>query len=363
MNDAHGGDVYAAARETGRPLHRLTDFSASINPLGPSPRVCRAVSAACRRPPHYPDPTCTALREALAKHHGIDPECLLIGNGSIELIYLVPLALRLRRVLVIGPTFTEYARAISLHGGLVISINATRDTEYRPPIEEAIRRIKTGRPSPDAMVLCNPNSPTGQSVDVETASALVEAIGRRRGWAIVDETFVEYCEQHSLMPRLGRFPHLLILRSFTKFYALAAFRIGYLAGSEEAIGRLRAAQPPWSVNMPAQAAGLASLSDSRYTARTLRSTAVERAALVAALRSIPGVFVYSSDANFLLVELPHPYTATRVTQSLGRDGLLIRDCSSIKGLTARTIRAAVRTRPENRRLVAALRRALTAGDP
>lgn len=357
----HGGDIYAAVRRTGRPLRRMTDFSASINPLGPSPRALKAVIAALPEAVHYPESSCLAIRESLAKKHGLSIDHFAVGNGSTEFIHLLPLALAIKKALLIGPIFSEYARAVRLRGGHVLSVNAVRDEAYEPPIQQAIEIMERSRRL-DALILCNPNSPTGRGVDRDATCALVEGIGRHQGWAVLDETFVDYCEQRSMMPLLERYPHLVVLRSFTKFFALPGFRVGYLAGHPKTIETVRAAQPPWSVNTLAQAAALASMKDRTYISRTLRNNARDRLRFVEALTAIPGMIVYPSDANFLLAEVPGALSASRLAESLRQHGLLIRNCAAIPGLTRRTIRIAVRSSSENHRLVAALRRALQSGD-
>lgn len=361
--DRHGGDVHAAAREIGRPVKDLLDFSASINPLGPSPLTRRAMVAALAEVVHYPDPTCAALRDALAKRHDLPADWLLIGNGSSELIYLLVQALPIRRALVIGPTFSEYGAAVAATGGLVRPINAERADLYRPPLDRAMATIRAegrtaGRPRLDALFLCNPNSPTGRAADREAVLRLARAAGRRGIWTVVDEAFVDYCEDRSVLPRLREAPRLLVLRSLTKFHALPGLRVGYLAAGPRLVKRLARRQPPWSVNGPAQAAALAALGDRAHEARSLAAALQERERLARGLARLPGLTVFPSEANFLLVELPAGATASRLAASLRREGLLIRDCSAVPGLNDRTVRLAVRRGGQNRRLLALLRASL-----
>jgi threonine-phosphate decarboxylase len=354
----HGGNIYEAARETGRSLTRIIDFSASINPLGPSPRAVRAMTSALRLASHYPEPDCIALRKALADRHGLIPEQILMGNGSSEIIQLLPRALSLRSALIIGPTFSEYERAMLLEGGQSVWVNATRAEQYRVPIQDAIRTIRNNRTKVDAVFVCNPNSPTGQGVSPDDIGGLVETVSRCGGWTIIDETFVDYCEERSVLPQLNRYSRVVILRSFTKFYALPGLRIGYAVSDEKTVARMRAWQPPWSVNTLAQVAALSSMNDVSYGRRSRRFMALERARLYAALQTLNGVVVFPSLANFLLVELPPPHTAVEVAERLYAQGILVRDCSATAGLTVRTIRVAVRTPEQNRRLITALRRLL-----
>ena len=356
--DRHGGDVYSAERQANHTLARLIDFSASINPLGPSPRVRRVMGSALTRAVHYPDPDCFALRQALASRYGHRASQFLIGNGSIELIHLLPRGLRIRHALIVGPTFSEYEEATRKSGGHVTYIHAQRASQYGPPVEKVLAALQQfGRKRPtrkkiDAVFLCNPNSPTAQVLRREEVVQVVRATAERNVWLVVDETFMEYCPVHSVMSLVGRYPRLVLLRSFTKFYALPGFRIGYLAATRGVVECLRTYRPPWSVNTLAQEAARAALADTGHAWRSLEFMQIERRRLTRWLRSVPGITVYSSAVNFLLVELPRSTKATWLTSKLRQQGLLIRDCSTIRGLNPRTVRVAVRTTAQNRRLLA-----------
>ncbi|HKW86410.1 MAG TPA: aminotransferase class I/II-fold pyridoxal phosphate-dependent enzyme, partial [Nitrospiraceae bacterium] len=330
LGNDHGGNVYAAARESGRRLHHLIDFSASINPLGPARRALQAIQTAQDELIHYPDPDCVTLRQMLAERYQLPHDSFVIGNGSSELIHLLPATLCSRHALIVGPTFSEYARAVANHGGCVTYINARQAERYRLQVTEvlaALRASKTRQASRDRIdlvFLCNPNSPTGLSIQAEEVSKMVASASRQGIWVIVDETFVEYCEDRSVLTKVGDNPYLLVLRSFTKFYALPGLRIGYLAGPPKVIERIRERQPPWSVNTLAQAAARAALEDRRHVPRSLTFMQTERPRFAENLGSLPDVTVYPSAANFLLVELPPSMPASRLAYALRKQGLLIR---------------------------------------
>jgi len=355
--NGHGGDVYAASRELGRGVEHLIDFSASINPLGPAPSVWRAITNAYHVLQHYPDPTCWDLREKLASHWRCNPERIAVGNGSSELIHAIPRVLGLRHLLVIGPTFSEYATAMSHFGGQVTMVCADRREGYRPPLDKAIallgreRSIEGGI---DAVVLCNPNSPTGQACLPDDVMKLARVAGRRRISLIVDETFADYCPDYSICFRMSSLSHVVVLRSLTKFHGLPGLRVGYAVGASRVVQRIRQQLSPWSVNAMGQVAALAALSDARHSKRSLSFMGRERKRLTAALARLPGCTVFPSHANFLFLELPLGWQAGSVTARLRRQGLLIRDCSTMPGCNDRSIRVAVRTRRENIRLVEAL---------
>ena len=357
----HGGNVHAAARELGRSVESLLDFSASINPLGPSPRALRAIRRAVPLVRHYPDPDCADLKRAIQRRWHLAAERIVIGNGASELIDLIPRALSIRSALIVGPTYAEYARAVERAGGRAAMILANEEQEFGPPLGEVVRRLASqqrGRGAVDAVFVCHPNSPTGRPCDRRDLEALFHAAQRAGTWLVVDESFVEYCETLSCVPRLSSYSSLIIIRSFTKFYGLPGLRIGYSLSSRPVAAALRRAQPPWTVNQAAQQAAEAAMADLRHARRCLAYVETERARMAAGLSSIDGMRVIPSAANFLLLELPPSHRAAAVTASLRRRGLLIRDCSSFPGCTSRMIRVAVRRRQDNTRLLAALTRLL-----
>jgi threonine-phosphate decarboxylase len=273
---------------------------------------------------------------------------------------LLPSALQLRHLLVIGTTFSEYARAMERSGGRVSMVLAEREHGYAPPLTRAIDLLdekrhtrRTGGPRIDAVVLCNPNSPTGQACPVEDVRRIALAASRRKVRFILDETFADYCEGRSILPGMKTTGQAIVLRSFTKFFGLPGLRIGYLIAKGDVAQRIRASQAPWSVNALAQEAACAALVDRRHAARS-RSFMLRERARFEALLSKAGCILFPSEANFVLVELPLGWQARTVTATLRRQGLLIRDCSSVSGLNARSIRVAVRTGTENNRLARAL---------
>ncbi len=356
---SHGGNVYHAARASSRDALDFCDFSASINPLGVPLAARRVLQTAIRRIQHYPDPESLALRQALATRHGISPDNVLLGNGTVELIYAIPAALNIRHGLIIGPTFSEYERVLTLAHARVTSVLAHSKDQYRPPVRKALERVEhprsfgssKSRLPLDAVFLCNPNSPTGQGISRNSVYRMLEAVKRQRGCLIVDETFVEFCEEKSVIRRAVSDDSLLVLRSFTKFYGIPGLRIGYAVGTEKRLQAIRNRLPPWSVNTLAQEAALACLQDHRYRKRTLLFFQKERPVFRRALERILGFRVYPSSANFFLVELSRPLTSHKVQAALMEHGFLVRDCSNYPGLDERMLRFAVRTSNENARLV------------
>lgn len=358
----HGGDVYAASRELGRKITELIDFSASINPLGPSPSVWRAITGARHLLPHYPDPECWDLRQALASRWHVKPKQILVGNGSMELIYALPRVLKIDHLLLVQPTFSEYAAAMARVGGRVTTVCAGRDEQYALPIERLcglLERPTRGFRTIKGIVLCNPNSPTGQACEADDVMKLARAVQRRGIWLIVDETFTDYCQERSILSLVSSWSRVVVLRSLTKFYGLPGLRVGYAVATPTVIQQLRNELPSWSVNVMGQVAALAALHDIAHAEKSLQFVLKERTRMSNALALLPGCTVTPTYANFIFMELPPGWLAKRVTEQLRREGLLIRDCSSVPGATPRSIRIAVRSRQDNDRFLKSLSRVLS----
>lgn len=348
----HGGNVHAAARELRRSIASILDFSASINPLGPSSKAIRALADGAQLIQHYPDPDCVSLKRAIQRRWRIVPERVVVGNGCTELIDIIPRALSFRSALIVGPTYAEYAQAVQRAGGKTDMVLAKKEEEYRPPLEQVMHRLRVQ--AIDAIFLCHPNSPTGRPCHPQDLEALVAAADRCGSWMVIDESFIDYCSALTCLPQLRKYPRLIILRSFTKFYGLPGLRIGYSLSSPAVAAILRHCRPPWSVNAVAQRAAEAAIGDANHARRCLAYVETERARLTAQLSSLDGLMVIPSSANFLLIELPKPFQARAITAKLRQHGLLVRDCSSVEGCTGRMIRMAVRTRRDNDQLLAAL---------
>jgi threonine-phosphate decarboxylase len=221
---------------------------------------------------------------------------------------------------------------------------ASRNDEYRPPLERVTHRVQGQRSGPraiDAVFICHPNSPTGRPGDLQQLEDLFQAAERGRIWVVLDESFIDYCDALTCVPRLQAYPRLIILRSFTKFYGMPGLRIGYSLSSRSFAAILKERQPPWSVNTVAQGAAEAAIADRRHARRCLVYVGQERARMTKQLAALA----------------PSGGAGLR-TAALRRRGMLIRDCSSVEGCGLGSIRMAVRTKGENDRLLAALAQVL-----
>lgn len=346
----HGGDVLTAQARYGGPV---LDCSANLNPLGMPPQVGEAAARAAAQASPYPDPLCRALRAAIAAHDGVTPEQVLCGGGAAELIFRLAFALRPRRALVTAPTFSEYEGALSAAGCAVTRHLLRRERNF--DVDEGI--LEAIGPDVELVFLCTPNNPTGRLIDQGLLLRIAEKCRGLGAVLAVDECFLPLaCGGPGLAPWLVEYPNLLLLRAFTKSYAMAGLRLGYTLSADTALlERLSLSGPPWSVSTPAQAAGLAALTqcpDWPSQARAFLER--ERPALAEGLSAL-GLDVVPGQANYLLFRAAG---TADLKESMLTQGVLIRSCANYHGLGEDWYRVCVGQAEQNERLLAALREVL-----
>lgn len=354
LHSAHGGNTREAAELLGISPASLLDFSANINPAGMPVSLQHALLNNLQLAERYPDVEYASLYHTLAQHHQVPASWLLAGNGETEAIFALVSALAPRRALLVTPGFAEYRRALELSGSEIIDFRLREEDGWQ--LTEALLDMLT--PALDCLFLCTPNNPTGLLPD----EALLEAISRRckaLGIALIlDEAFMDFIpERAGFIPALAGNPHLWVLRSLTKFYAIPGLRLGYLLSSDEQkVAQMRRAQMPWSINAFAALAGETILQDKPYQQATMKWLASERPFLLTSLRRLPGLTVWEGQANYLFLRCD---IAGRDLQlRLLKKHILIRSCANYPGLDERYYRVAVRSRAENERLIAAMQAVL-----
>ena len=345
---AHGGDIYQNRVQL--------DFSANVNPYGTPKPVRDAVTAAAKDLAAYPDPYCGTLRAKLAKRLDVAAEDLLCGNGAAELIYQFVQALKPAQALLCVPSFSDYEAALHVAGSTPVFHLLLREEGFL--LSERILDEIT--PETGLVMLASPNNPTGRCIDRALLRRILTRCRETGTWLFLDECFYELTDPDkadTLTGELREGDRVFLLRAFTKAYGMAGVRLGYaVCKNRELIRRICAMGQAWNVSSPAQAAGLAALDcvDWPEKARTL--TGREKPRLAEALDRL-GLTVLPGDANYLFFSGP-----PELKKRLLEQGILIRDCSNYRGLTAGDYRIAVRTRKENLQLIAAIREVLHARD-
>lgn len=328
MAVTHGGNIFSVASQQGVAWQQVLDFSASINPLGPSPAAREAIFSAVDRIAHYPEKTAFELRERLATEWGVPPEQVMAGNGATDLLF--DWCRHFGTGTIAAPAFGEFHRAW-------------------PEARLCLLADWDSWPADGPVVLTRPANPTGTLVAAEVVLRYARG---RTGAVLVDESFIDFCETESLISWAGG--NLFVLRSLTKFWALPGLRIGALVGDVEALARVR---PPWPVNALAAAAALASIKDREHAARTRAFVQTESMWLAEGLGRLPDLRVWAPVANYLFVETSR---AAELTAFAAARRVLLRDCSGWPGFDVSAIRVAVRKRWENEILIGTCKECLCA---
>lgn len=334
----HGGDIYENSGI-------LLDFSVNTNPLGMPEGAKRSIAAGIDAYERYPDTECRALRAALAEQCGVEASMILCGNGAADLIFRLCACSRPKRALTLAPTFSEYERAVELFGGKMREHRLYEGNGFMLT-EEILNELT---PDTDILFLCNPNNPSGRLAPPELLLRIADECAVKGILFLLDECFIDFTEGKSMIPLLSEYHNLLILNAFTKLYAMAGLRLGYLLCSDTALlSRMAMFGPAWSVSGVAQAAGLAALDIPGWAKRTQELVRMERAFLQGEFAAL-GLTVFPSDANFLLVK-----NQTPLYEVLKARHILVRSCKNFSGLDERYTRIGLKTHDKNKTLLRAI---------
>ena len=336
----HGGEIYAR--------HYRLDYSVNVNLLGCPPAVIEAAKKGAELADRYPDVECRALRGPLAGKLGVRENQIVFGNGAADVIITTVLARKPRKVLLPAPTFAEYEQAARMVSAEPVYYYLKEEDNF--DLTEDILDLLT--PDIDMLFICNPNNPTGRVVSRNLLEKILDRCLEADILVVVDECFNEFLDQPesvTLVPQLERRPNLLILKAFTKVYAMPGLRLGYgLCSNRDYLDRMADCNQPWAVSIPAQYAGAAALSQQEFVDRSMAILRKERAYLQKELKRL-GFKLYDSRANYIFLKTDLP-----LKEACGAKGILIRDCSNYVGLGPGYYRIAVRQHEDNVVLIQAL---------
>ena len=344
----HGGHLTRLATASGRSVEELLDFSANINPLGLPDWFRPLVSRTLASVVHYPDPDCSKIVDAVSARYQAASEEVLVGNGSTELLYLIPRITDSQRAVIPMPAYADYAKASQLAGLDVERLILQESDGFALDFARLGSLIQPR----DLVFVCRPNNPTGLVCDAQALRTLAEQ--HPQAMFVVDEAFGDFVHDFASLTH-QRPPNVIVLLSLTKIFAIPGLRLGCALADAKVVEAVQRIQPTWSVNCIAQAVGEAAIKDAAYISRSRDFVRAQREALVDALGSIPDLTVFPGQANFLLLRIDRTgIDATSLAEQLLRDGIAIRMCANFPGLDDRFFRIAVRTAEENERLVESL---------
>lgn len=334
----------------------MVDFSVSTNPLGMAERIKNCLVRNIDKINYYPDPESGYLKNSLAKFHRLSSHNFLIGNGSIELIHLIPRALKTKVALIPIPTFSEYEFAVKANDAKCLYVKSAEKNNFKIDISMLIRHI----PEADLVFLCNPNNPTGSTLERRGILSLLKACKKFNATLVIDEAFMDFVapgKRTAMDAESAKTKNLLVLRSLTKFFVVPGIRIGYVIGHKDTINKLSNYTYPWNVNTMAQIMAEEAIGDKQYMVRTQGIVQKEITYLYENLSKIKGIRVYPSSTNFFLCKLKDAgiKKVAELSKRLIDLGVLVRNCYNFRGLDDRFFRIAVKNREANIKLISALR--------
>lgn len=367
MSKIHGGNIFQFAHEQRIEPYEVVDFSANINPLGPSQRGLDALNVQLRYISHYPDATNDDVLNAIADTYGMDKHQIIVGNGAAELLYAICRLPGYTGAFVPAPGFSEYKEALEASKIPVLDIfyRPREDDNGKPYFEVPYLALETfaaelkGQDGRIIVFLGNPNNPDGTLLDKDHIRTVASMLKDANSLLVIDESFIDFVgndplqdNEHSIRSLVNEFDNIIVVHSFTKFYAVPGLRIGAAFTNETLITQLQQYIPSWSVNTLAQAYTKAALNDVDYIKRTKQELNDERAFMYNALDAIEGITVYSPSANFILFQVNQEgITANYINEELKKYNMIVRNCDSYAGLTNHWVRIAIKDHDTNIKLV------------
>ncbi|MEZ0328967.1 MAG: aminotransferase class I/II-fold pyridoxal phosphate-dependent enzyme [Dissulfuribacterales bacterium] len=356
MFNVHGGDVFRLSRKLGCEPFDVLDFSSNISPIA-TPGLSELLCDAIEEIRYLPDTENLGLRTAMSRRYGLPHECFWPGGGTTEFIFAIPWTFRKEQAVIVSPTYADYETAAKRAGLSVCFVNGFLvDAEENP--SQLISSILKVLTRPSLIFLCNPNNPTGCFLPRELLLSAICAASREHLW-VVDESYVQFVQNDSEASLLFARPfpaNLLVLRSFSKIYAVPGLRLGYLVGESALIDRVvKETAIPWNINRLAQVAGEYLLGQIGHEAHVRAFCQREKTFLLQEIRRMPWLRYLPGHTHFFMLQLEKGIRAADLVFFLENNGVLVRNCHNFYGLNnSECIRISPRKRHDNERLVGLL---------
>ncbi|HHW58552.1 MAG TPA: threonine-phosphate decarboxylase [Clostridia bacterium] len=340
----HGGNIYDYRED-------ILDFSSNINPLGAPEWIWEAVKKVDLT--KYPDVQYRKLKDAIVEYVGYGKENIIVGNGAAELIHLFVRAFKIKKPLIPSPSFLEYERTVKLNGGEPVYFRLEEEEGFKLNFAKLLSQIEEA----DALILGNPNNPTGQGVIREEIGILLKKAEILDIPVLIDEAFIEFVKdykKYEALPLVKKHNKLFVVRAVTKFFGMPGIRLGYGIGSPSLIQKLEEYKEPWTVNTFAEAVGRWLFKDREYIEKTREYVNAEIEHMLFSLRKIDYLVAFDTKVNFILLKLKTGIVDD-IKKKLLERGILIRDASNFRYLDKRFFRVAVKKHEDNEKLLNALR--------
>ena len=352
----HGSDLEKIEKIYGIKKEDIISFSANVNPLGISTKLKEGIKEHIDCITTYPDREYASLRNCIAGYCGCEAESVIVGNGSTELISLFVKIENPKKALILGPTYSEYEREISLVGGKTIYYPLKEENDFVLDTKDFISKLTEDI---DMVIICNPNNPTGTAISSADMRKILDACMACHIFVMVDETYVEFAEDVSKISAVGltrTYGNIAILRGTSKFFAAPGLRLGYaICSNADLISEINKRKDPWTINSIAVVAGTLMFTDKEYINKTRELITSERDRMYKLFEKSSRFKPYKPEGNFMLLKiLEDDLTSGELFDRCIKKGLMIRDCSTFPYLGENYIRFCFMNPSDNDKLAATL---------
>jgi len=339
-NHFHGSDLEKIESIYGIKKENIVSFAANVNPLGISPKLRESLSDRIDSIMSYPDREYSSLRSKIADYVDADIEDIIVGNGATELISLFIQIKHPKKALIVGPTYSEYEREVTLGGGSSVYYRLEEENDFLLDIKSLEKELEN---DVDLLVICNPNNPTSTAITRSDMRKILDICKKKGIFVMVDETYVEFTEdleKITSVPLTRYYNNIVILRGISKFFAAPGLRLGYaICGNSDLLKEMNQRKNPWTINSLAAIAGEIMFTDEEYITRTRKLISKERDRICGILSKRQDIKLYWPSANFLLIKLlKDDITSMDILETAIQKGYLIRDCSTFPFLDNKFIR-------------------------
>jgi len=347
MIKGHGGNIDELATTLKCQIDEIIDMSSNLNSLGPPENIKKTICNNLAAIQSLPEVDAISMRKGFAKFHGIDHEAVIAGNGTTWFIYTIPKALGSEKVLIAGPTYSDYKDACLMHEIKFEHCHAKASDMFDLDIDKISQMAKFS----DTVFICNPNNPTGSLISKDKLEYLIKK--HENSIFIIDESylpFIDHANEISLVADT-HYKNLIVLTSMSKIFRIPGLRTGFLSASKHIIEKIMVYYQPWSVNALAQEV-IKNIFDHPETIepfydKTRNFIKKEKQIFLENIGNIPKLQLFASNTYFILARLAGKNDAEGFCRKIGQNKILIRNCANFSGLSDEYVRFSLKKREDN----------------
>ncbi|MHA6258951.1 threonine-phosphate decarboxylase CobD [Sporosarcina sp. CAU 1771] len=337
----HGANPLKVYAKMGiEPPTRIIDFSENVNPAGPPKAVLKMWSELAEKMTMYPDPNAEPFLSAVGHFHSVEKEQVVVGNGAAELLSLLAERYRGKKAIVVHPTFSEYETTLVAKDVEIMRVLSKEEDGFKLPVPELLKAMESAA----VLYLCTPNNPTGMLPSKEELLQLIQFAEEKGCEIILDEAFIDFVDESlSFIPEIEAYPHVIVVRSMTKMYAIPGLRLGYVVANPHVISGIKALASHWNVNGIAAHIGAVCLNEENYRESAIAQSVSERVKLTAFLKE-KNCVVTDSVVNFISFKLDEGRDSKKLYRDLLARGIVLRHSENFRGMDGRWFRVGMKNR-------------------